>query len=257
MSDNIFIILFISIIGVFIISISFILLFIRSRNKALKDQAILYASQLNHQLELTRTVFISQEEERKRIGQDLHDDVGTALSRLRLVIEFSQESKSNTATFAADCKGIIDHIIDDVRHISHNLSPVGITLYGFSGALEDLCESIQRNSKLAVHFNNEAFDLLEKLNELKTISLYRILEELLNNTIKHADASTAEISFTENQAGLQVSYRDDGKGLDTGITKKGIGIQNIKNRMEVIGAQEMFTTHPEKGFSFTLLIPLL
>lgn len=135
MNDNISILLIITTGGVFLLVISFIVIFIRHQNKLLKQKDRAQQAELLHQQELLKTIIVSQETERKRIGQDLHDDVGTALSNLRITIEmFDEMSPSGYHDFSMNCRQLIDRVVTDVRQISHNLSPPGIELYGFGGA---------------------------------------------------------------------------------------------------------------------------
>ncbi len=236
--------------GACLLIASFIAIFIRHQHKIVKQQQQLYQEQLSHQQELTRAVIESQETERIRIGQDLHDDVGTALSSLRLTIEMmGQDDIGSLTTFRQTCKKQIDQTINRVRHIAHNLSPQNITLYGFMGAVEDLCETISKTGALKISLSNLCEDLFNDLDGITQISLYRVIEELLNNTIKHAAATTVVLEFTKDeQHSFYITYHDDGKNsFDPTAVKKGMGLHNIESRLGIIGATYHF--NPEaKGF---------
>ncbi len=235
--------------GACLLIASFITIFIRHQHKIVKQQQQLYQEQLNHQQELTRAVIESQETERIRIGQDLHDDVGTALSGLRLTIEMMGENDIGSLTsFRQTCKKQIDQTINRVRHIAHNLSPQNITLYGFIGAVEDLCETISETGALHISLSNLCEDLFDGLNSITQISLYRVIEELLNNTIKHAAATTVVLEFTNDQHAFYITYHDNGKNsFDPTTVKKGMGLHNIESRLGIIGATYHFN-HEAKGF---------
>lgn len=259
-SDNIFILLLLSIGGVFMLVVSFVVIFIRHQNKLLRQQRQIQQAEIAHQKELLQTVIESEETERKRIGQDLHDDVGTALSNLRITIEmFNRSTSADLDRFKNSCKSIIDKVILDVRNISHNLSPAGILLYGFIGALEELSEFVTLHSGLQVSISNKAGDLPDRLNEAAAISLYRVMEELLNNTIKHAGANRAYISFETEGDYMSVSYQDDGRGMPKNIkTKNGIGLQNIESRLGIIGADFTMGQNQLSGFSMLIkIIPVI
>lgn len=242
--------------GILVIVLSFIFIVIRSHQRSLKQQATLHNLQLSHQQELLNTLVVSQEEERKRIGQDLHDDVGTALAHLRLVIELFKKDTGPEEHFATNCKNLIDKIVTDVRHISHNLSPPGIAIYGFFNTLEDLCDAIVKTGALKISVKNVAEQKIANLSQLQSISLYRIMEELLTNTIRHSGAAQVEILFSESGDLFVVSYRDNGRGTGAGSGAiPGMGLQNIRNRLEVIGAREDHSEDNLKGYHFCFVLP--
>src|ERR1700744_1857349 len=117
-ADNIYVLIIIGISGSFLLVVSFIIIQIRNQNRLFMQKKKLDEAEIAHQKELLQTVMESQEAERKRIGQDLHDDVGTALSNLRITIEmFNQDEKSSADNFRGKSKGIIDKVIQDVRNI--------------------------------------------------------------------------------------------------------------------------------------------
>jgi signal transduction histidine kinase len=255
-SDNVYILLLLSMGGVFMLVVAFILIFIRHQNKLLKQQRQLQQAQIAHQQELLLTVIESQEAERKRIGQDLHDDVGTALSNLRIIIErFGQDNYHNPETFKVTGKKIIDKVIQDVRYISHNLSPSGIELYGFMGALEEFCEFISTAHRLQVDIADHTANLPDQLNQTAAISLYRVMEELLNNTIKHARASRVNIGFEAVDGLLLVSYSDNGRGIaPANQDKRGMGLLNIESRLGIIGATFSIIALEDSGFNILIKI---
>ncbi|QEC77566.1 sensor histidine kinase [Mucilaginibacter ginsenosidivorax] len=251
MKDNIYVLLLISMGGVFMLVVSFVVIFIRNQNNLLKKQRELQQAELRHQQDLLKTIIVSQEAERKRIGQDLHDDVGTALSNLRITIELF----NNTAIgeFSDTCKHQIDKIVQDVRHISHNLSPPGLELYGFMGTLEELAEFITATGKLQVNITDNTNSLTDRFGTDVSLSLYRVFEELLNNTIKHANASHVNINFDVADDHLLISYHDDGQGIAAADkTKKGMGRQNIESRLSIIGAAYQTDWPGGNGFNMSI-----
>jgi signal transduction histidine kinase len=252
--DNILVLLLLSMGGAFLLIVSFILMYVRNQNKMLKQREQLQYAQIAHQQELIQTVIASQETERKRIGQDLHDDVGTALSNLRMIIEMLDYSNAESLkAFTKNCKNIIDKTINDVRHISHNLSPQGIELYGFMGAVEDLCDFISQTGKLQVNIVKPWDNLPRTLDATAEISLYRVIEELLNNTIKHAGASLVIIKFSIEDDRLIINYRDNGRGiLLKESTKTGMGMRNIESRLGIIGAVFRMSNLESWGFNMQI-----
>lgn len=244
--------------GTFLMVVSFILIYIRNQNKLLQQRQQIQQAQLVHQKELLQVVIESQEEERKRIGRDLHDDVGAAISSLRLIIEMFKPSGSddNYHKFIKSSKDIIDKMMTDVRHISHNLSPSALTYYGLAFAIEEQCSLISQSGRLMIDCINDTSIVLEKLPLPVSTALYRVLEELINNTIKHAKASKAILHFKADNNALTINYDDDGVGADTTLIGRGIGMHNIESRLTVINANYNITTSPGNGFHIQINYPL-
>ncbi|MBD1395323.1 sensor histidine kinase [Mucilaginibacter glaciei] len=256
-TDNIFIFIILGIAGTFLLVVSFILFSIRNQNRLLKQRQQFQQSQIAHQKDLLHAIIESQETERKRIGQDLHDDVGTSLSGLRLMIEMFEPATAaddHYKTFAASSKSVIDKIVKDVRNISHNLSPTTLRYYGLIAAVTEHSTIINQSGKLEVTLVNDADELLQKIALPAATAIYRVLEELLNNTIKHSGASKADIKFAMNATLLNIEYRDNGKGLQTTNENlmKGMGMQNIESRLSNIGAAFLITPYAGKGFHITI-----
>ncbi|MFD2871524.1 sensor histidine kinase [Mucilaginibacter ximonensis] len=257
-SDNILVLAVIAMGGTFLMVASFILIYIRNQNKLLQQRQQLQQAQLAHQKELLQVIIESQEEERKRIGRDLHDDVGAAISSLRLIIEMFKPdvADENYTRFIKSSKDIIDKMMNDVRHISHNLSPTALTYYGLAFAIEEQCTLISQSGRLTVNFTNNAASVLESIPLPVSTALYRVAEELLNNTIKHAKAKNANMLFQIENNLLTFNYDDDGVGADINGINNGIGMHNIESRLTVINAGYTINTSPGNGFHIQINYPL-
>jgi signal transduction histidine kinase len=256
-TDNIYVLIILGMAGTFILVSSFILFSVRNQNKLLKQRQQFHQAELTHQKELLHAIIESQEAERKRIGQDLHDDVGTTLSGLRLLIEmFNPATATEGAytSFLTSSKSIIDKVVKDVRNISHNLSPATLGYYGLAAAVNEHSSIINQSGKLNVTITNNADALLQKLDLTVATAIYRVIEELLNNTIKHSGASKANISFEAVQNRLNIIYNDNGKGLPhvAGQIKKGMGLQNIESRLLNINATHNMESYSGKGFQIEI-----
>jgi signal transduction histidine kinase len=253
-TDNIVALILLATLGTFLMVVSFILIYIRNQNKILQQRQHIQQAALAHQKELLQVVIESQEAERIRIGRDLHDDVGAAISSLRLIIEMFKPvtADDHYKSFIKSSKGIIDKMMTDVRHISHNLSPTALTYYGLAFAIEEQCGIINQSGKLTVAFSNNAQLLLEKITLPVATALYRVLEELLNNTIKHAMATNAILSFKAADNLLFIEYSDDGVGMDNNTINKGIGLNNIESRLTIINADYNIETSRGRGFSIKI-----
>lgn len=216
----------------------------------IRNKAEFQESKIKHQQELLKTIVISQEDERKRIGEDLHDEVGNSLSQLRFIIEiFIHNKQPSLDEFTINCKTLIDKVINEVRNISHNLSPTGLLTYGLATTLEDSLQPIVKTGILDISICDHTEGLLNQLNLLESISIYRIIEELIQNTIKHANAKTASLTINADNFHLYFHYQDDGKGLPKNLIE-GMGSGNIRSRLSVIGAISDEVIVPGQGFFF-------
>jgi len=257
--DNIYFLVIMSTGGIALLVISFVILFIRNQNKLLNHRQKLHEAALSHQKELLRTVIKSQEEERKRIGQDLHDEVGGSLSNLRMLMnrfdgknkDVSEEQKEAVNVY----RQLIDKIVQDVRNISHNLSPPGLALFGFSEALEELKDVVSKGDDSFISITNHAEAASEKLAYPVALALVRVLQELITNTLKHSGAKRIGISlFMEKEDLLAIHYTDDGVGYDGKLSKKGMGMQNIESRLDLINSTYTVQTAINKGFGMFIYV---
>ncbi|KAA2238992.1 hypothetical protein F0L74_22525 [Chitinophaga agrisoli] len=246
LTDNIYVLVILVMGGTFLIVGSLLILHAYNRNRLLRQKQLLQQQELQHQRQLLLTIFSSQEEERRRIGSDLHDSVGAALSSLRLTLDHMG---------TAQAQQLIDRIIGDVRNIAHNISPAILNLYGLSEAVEELADMINQGKQLAVEVDNQAEAGLSALSHPVMLSIYRVLEELLNNTIRHAGATTVLIRFFKEDEQLVMTYADNGKGLAADL-RKGMGLVNITNRLEVAGAGWELGTAPQQGFFIRVTLVL-
>ncbi|MBB5644659.1 sensor histidine kinase [Pedobacter cryoconitis] len=255
--DNIFLLIILCTGGIFLLVISFVILFINNQKKLLRNRQQIHEAEMSYQKELMRVVLQSQEEERKRIGQDLHDDVGGSLSNLRMLINRDElpEEQENKAVIA-NHKLLIDKIIQDVRNISHNLSPPALALFGFTVALEELIDSINDEDNSLITLINDAEAITDQLPYDMALALIRVLQELISNTIKHGDAKRIEVSIFMENGLLVIQYRDEGVGYDPGNQKnrKGMGMQNIESRLNMINATYTMKTAPGSGFSMFIVL---
>lgn len=251
-TENIYILVVIAMLGSFLLVLLTIVLQIRTQNKVLAQKRQIAEAELTHQQALIRTFIVSQENERKRIGMDLHDEVGTALSSLRMHIEMVADTG-----FKKDTKTQIDTIIRSVRNISHNLSPFLKGAYGLLDALEDLVEGLNRTGGINASINFNGMEDFDFLNDDSKLALYRVLSELINNTLKHAAATALSVQFKLGNAQLHISYSDNGKGITAPQKKQqGIGLMNIESRVRMMNATCAMPAMPGKGFSMEILIPV-
>lgn len=244
----------------FLLALSLVFFYIRYQKRLLNQQLKLQQAELQHREELLHATIQSQEDERKRIGRDLHDGVGSMLSNLRMNINRLNSIVGNDPSvhkMTEQCSTLIDKTISDVRSIAHSLSPSGLELFGLAGALEELCDSINQSGQLSISIENNLRNF-KKLDPNTSLALYRVLQEFMSNTVRHAEASTALIRFSEQDNSLLINYKDDGKGFahDAGVKKAGMGMYNIESRLGMIGAKYTIASSPGEGFSASIVAPL-
>ena len=151
-------------------------------------------------------------------------------------------------------KYVIDQVIKNVRSISHNLSPFTAGAYDFIDAIEDICDHINQSREITIDLQYPPNGALSKLPDMKALALYRVITELINNTVKHAHARNIALSFDVKDSQLVIDYKDDGIGMAAGAAKKGMGMRNIESRLGLINAG--YTIDSQRGFALQAKMPL-
>ncbi len=222
-----------------------------------------YQQQINRQQnELFNTIVITQDVERKRIAQDLHDSLGSILSAAKLKLSSLAETKN---IFTPDqlekyqgSLDLLDEASTELRNISHNIMPATLSKLGLKAALQNLIDKISAHSKTQIQFTAHGFE--KRITEATEISVYRIILELLNNIVKHADAAKATIQLIKYPAYINLMIEDDGKGFEYSKAieeKKGIGLGNIQSRVEYLNGSIDIDSVQGKGTTVIIEIPLL
>ncbi|UII81626.1 7TM diverse intracellular signaling domain-containing protein [Flagellimonas sp. CMM7] len=186
-----------------------------------------------------------QEDERKRVGSELHDNIGSKISNLKRLFSAKYSDAKMQKEF--------DDICEDVRDVAHSITPAEISLVGLSGAIDELLETIEKTEQLTINFNT--FQFPENLNEGISTHLFRIVQELLQNVIKHANASSVDIQLFGHNNSVTLSFEDDGQGIVQKNSSSGIGLKNIKSRVAQMNGQFLFDSVKDKGTSVLVIIP--
>lgn len=201
--------------------------------------------EMSFQREMNKAGILVAESERRRIATDLHDDIGHDLLSLRMQLR-SNGSISET-------NRIIDRTIEKVRHIAYELYPPGLNMFGLAHALGDLFTEIRAVTNVEIDSELEAFP--SGLGPEKELAIYRIVQELLSNTIRYAGATCITFHVTHEAGELVMNYTDNGCGFDRAAKEKGLGLLNIRNRALAAGATLQLETSPGKGFRAQLQLP--
>ncbi len=216
----------------------------RQRRIILEKEKMIQQQRINElekekQLAASESVLKGQEEERKRLAKDLHDGLGGMLSGIKYSFSNMKENilmtPENQRAFERSMD-MLDSSINELRRVAHNMMPESLIRFGLETSVRDICRDITDSGALNVNFQSIG------LNELKTeqqvqIIIYRIVQELLNNVMKHAVAQNALVQLIYNDKKLHITVEDDGQGFDTSKLEfsKGIGFSNLKSRVDYLG----------------------
>ena len=190
-----------------------------------------------------------QETERSRIAKDLHDGLGGLFSTIKMyfsTLQHEQESLNQNELFTKSYK-LIDTASDEVRRIAHNMMPEGLMKLGLIPALEDMCSNISAAKQLQVKL--QSYGMEKRVNASTEIMLYRIIQELLNNIIKHAQATKVIVQFNREEDRLAVTVEDNGRGfnLKESDGKKHKGLETIKSRVSYLNGKISIDSENEVG----------
>jgi two-component system, NarL family, sensor kinase len=204
----------------------------------------------DHELLVVNSLLKGQEEERGRMARDLHDGLGGLLSGVKFSMHHMKDNlivtSENMAVFERSLD-LIDTSIAELRRIAHNMMPEGLVSYGLDEALKQYCSSINTNGMLRVSY--QSVGLGSRMPDAVEITSYRIIQELLNNMLKHAAATEAMVQVIRDEGRLNIVVEDNGKGFDTNALaeKKGAGWVNIKARVDYLKGQLELNSEPGKG----------
>lgn len=214
-------------------------------------QAIRERSKLTEQLAWEQQRFLQafiegQEEERRRIGRELHDSLGSKLTALKRRLAKPKDY--------ATLEKAVDDVCEDVRNLSHRITPAEIELVGLVEAIRDFVSEIHNPSGLQVRF--DAYQVPEELPEPISTHLFRIVQELAQNALKHSQASTLVIQLFGHLKSLTLAVEDNGIGMDVSKKSPGHGLMNIRSRVRQMSGELMVDSQPGKGTSLLIILPL-
>ncbi|WP_010135119.1 sensor histidine kinase [Ochrovirga pacifica] len=219
----------------------------------MKDQLNEYQTKLRQiNINKKRILIEGQESERKRLAQELHDGIGPLLTSLRFFVENMQIEP----TKKGEMKEIIDHTISEVRSMTYALMPPSLIDFGVGETLKTFVKLIRNTTQIDIEFDNSIKEEHSKITTNIGISIFRICQELINNTVKHAQAEKIRISITEFDEYLSIFYFDDGKGYNPETVQLGSGLTNIKERVEIFDGLIYFDSEAQNS-TVEIEIPLL
>lgn len=231
-----------------------VIVYLAYNRRKLKEHAMLQ-EEINKQQAITvREVLNAEERERKRIAADLHDGVGQMLSATLLNLNsfFAKLGPAADKEQTGRILALVTESYDELRSISHQMMPNALLKAGLASAVKELVSGIDSN-KLAISL--EMVGLNERLKEEVETVLYRVIQESINNVIKHANANKLNIQVIRDEDGVSVTIEDNGKGFDVKKKAEGIGLKNMYSRVQFQQGTVDIDSQPGKGTLVLIHIP--
>ena len=237
---------------------------LRNRQQLAKQQDELQQQRISElekdkQLVAVDAMLQGQEEERSRLAKDLHDGLGGLLSGVKFSLSNMKDNliitPDNMAVFERSLD-MLDTSIKELRRVAHNMMPEMLTKFGLDEALKEYCNTV--NATALVSLKYQSLGMETRLDSAIEIIIYRIIQELLNNILKHAVASEALVQLIKENNRINIVVEDNGKGFDTALLEKskGAGWVNIRSRVEYIKGQLDIHSEPGKGTLINIECPL-
>lgn len=207
------------------------------QHKQLHDEQLRRMKQ-QQQVGFYNAMIQGQEQERKRLAGDLHDGLGGLLSNIKLLL--SKNSMQSNTIEAQQQHTIIlnklDAAVNELRRIARNMMPETLLRFGLVTALRDFCEDLERSG---IKISLQTYGFSPNDDKHQQIMVYRILQELIHNAVRHADAKNILVQCIQNDEKVYVTVEDDGKGFDpqNAQMKQGIGLHNVRNRVAYLNGQ--------------------
>ena len=252
-----------------IVFVMIVISFLYNRNfqqkkKLLLTDALLQQQRITElekekQLSAAQGVLQGQVEERTRLAKDLHDGLGGILSSAKYSFSNMKDimiiTPENAVAFERSM-GMLDKSISELRRVAHNMMPEALVKFGLDTALIDFCNSIVQNGVIQLTY--QSFDMDEtSISKTTAATVYRIIQELVNNILKHANATNALVQLVRKNTALSITVEDNGKGFDKNILQNndGIGYLNLQNRVTFLNGSMDIQTVTDKGTSVNIEIP--
>lgn len=218
-------------------------------------------SETNRRRNLLQELFTAQEEERARIGRELHDQIGQQLSALQMQVSRILRNNDYDGTALQDLKTHIEDTIEEVRSLSSQIRPPGLDDCGLPCAIEDHINEVNQQYETDVQFEFIGLRHDENLSETVDIAIYRIVQEALLNVFRHAEADRASVILQHRNDEVQVLIEDDGIGFDLDKLTRGnereyLGIQGMRERTMNLNGEFAIETQPDHGTQVKVVVPL-
>ena len=251
---NVSLVLFFGTIGMLALTISLIVFIIFHQRKVIKYQMTLQKMEHEQQKMLLNASIRLQEEERQRIAADLHDDAGPLLATARLYLNENLVNLDKTTQLQSiyNAKQIIDDTIQLIRNISHSLMPPTLKNFGLESAVNDLFQKISGSG--SINASCRFHDYKERLVNDNELIVFRVIQELINNILKHSNSSFIHLTQNTNGNKFYIRMHHDGKGITQADFERmnkssaGLGLKNIQSRLKVLQGRIFFEKDPSQTY---------
>jgi two-component system, NarL family, sensor kinase len=218
--------------------------------------------QFVHEQELLQSRIEIQEKILSDLSVEIHDNIGQILSVLKLTMSAALVEETHPAfEYMQECKQMLNNVIQSISDLSKGLNTDRVLKIGIVDAVSFELDKIQRTGVINTSFTHSGGSF--QLPDDKEIFLFRVCQEIINNIIKHANASNITVVFKRQQNLLTFSFQDDGVGFDSKAklqqvsSKKGIGLSNMINRIKLIGGKLNINSQPSRGTNITIELPVM
>lgn len=256
--------IFLAMLAMLMMAVFVIAFVIYYQKKQLEQEKKLHQIEKENQQMLLETALNSEESERRRIAQDLHDDIGTMLSLTKLSLNQLSKSIKKDENTTADSplsrsQTLVEETILHVRRITRDLVPTTLEQFGLAAAIEEFIHRLQAGSSLSVNFQCDAESLPRQSQKIE-LTLFRITQELVNNAIKHSECNEINVDLFLNNGHIELLVTDNGKGFDAitiRTTKSGgLGLRNIESRLSIVKGKVLYKKALLKGSCAHVHVPL-
>lgn len=233
-----------------ILALVLILFFYYSRKKIIQKELEKKDLEIQYQRDQLHAVIITQEEERKRIAQDLHDDISSKLNIVSLnshLLKTPNLTMNETEEITANIINLTSKALENTRRIAHDLLPPVLDKFGLDAGIEELCLEFTSSKQVQVNYSNEVqFDM--KDND-KHLHFFRIVQELMNNSLRHGKATIIDIVLKSENNKTICYYADNGVGFEIKDKKNqsGLGMKNIQSRIDFLNGSIKIDSAINKG----------
>jgi signal transduction histidine kinase len=230
-------------------TISALLIYFVSRSiirKQYQLQQQLNNERISYKNQLAMEVFNAQEEERKKIGEELHDNINQLLGVVKLYIEHAQMNPAARDEMLVKSSEFIKQVINEIRTLSKALVSPTLSDIGLVESINELVDAIIKIKNIEIQVNKNTFSE-ETLNATQKLMIYRITQEQLNNILKHSKAEHVDIELIQQDGYMKLIIVDDGIGFDKSKSTQGLGLKNIKHRLELFNGSMNLETAPQEG----------
>jgi two-component system sensor histidine kinase UhpB len=225
---------------------------VTERKKLEKELA---AQQLKQQKIITETTILVQEKERNELGKELHDNINQILATVKIYLGLIKNNKDNFEEKLDKCIEFVNEVIEEIRKLSKSLVSPSLGNSSLKQALADLIHEVNLAGELKMEFHYNIDPGIE-MGDKKELMIYRIVQEQINNILRHSHAKNASIDLKAADDHLLLIISDNGIGFNKMERSKGIGLQNISSRVEFYSGKINIFSEPGKGCRFEIMVPL-